>query len=66
MPMTIGGGIKNFEDVESRLSAGADKVSINSQGFVSPKFISDCANRFGSQCIVASIDVKKIMIGKFT
>jgi imidazole glycerol-phosphate synthase subunit HisF len=59
MPLTIGGGIKTISDVESRLAAGADKVTINTQAFKKPQFITKCATRFGSQCIVASIDVRK-------
>jgi cyclase len=56
MPMTVGGGIKSLQDIEKRLSSGADKVSINSEGIINPKFIADAVNEFGSQCIVASVD----------
>tara|TARA_B100000401_G_C52808558_1_gene722378 strand:- start:1633 stop:2439 length:807 start_codon:yes stop_codon:yes gene_type:complete len=60
MPTTIGGNIKNLLDVEKRLLVGADKVSINSAVLINPKLISDVAKEFGSQCLVISIDVKKI------
>ncbi|MFY9143276.1 HisA/HisF-related TIM barrel protein [Sulfuricurvum sp.] len=60
MPLTIGGGIKTIDDVYTVLNAGADKVSINSQAILSPSFIREIATIFGSQCVVASIDVKKI------
>jgi imidazole glycerol-phosphate synthase subunit HisF len=60
MPLTIGGGIKTIQDVEDRLRAGADKVTINTEAYNSPQLISDCAKIFGSQCIVVSIDAKKI------
>ena len=59
MPLTVGGGIKTINDIKSLLLAGADKVSINSAALKNPKLISDSANRFGSQCIVVSIDTKK-------
>jgi len=60
MPTTIGGNIKNLFDVEKRLLVGADKVSINSAALINPKLISEIAKEFGSQCLVISVDVKKI------
>ncbi|KKP59990.1 MAG: Imidazole glycerol phosphate synthase subunit [Candidatus Gottesmanbacteria bacterium GW2011_GWA1_34_13] len=60
MPITVGGGIKNLNDIEIRLKKGADKISINTIALKKPKFISESAHEFGSQCIVVSIDVKKI------
>lgn len=60
MPITIGGKIKNIKDVELFLLNGADKVSINSQAQINPKFINEVAKEFGSQCIVNSIDLKII------
>jgi len=60
MPLTIGGGINTIEDVYTVLNAGADKVAINSKAIEEPSFINEIANIFGSQCIVASIDVKKV------
>ena len=60
MPITIGGKIKKLNQIYSYLKNGADKVSINSYAFKNPKFINKTAKEFGSQCIVISIDVKKI------
>ena len=65
MPLNIGGGIKNINDIESRLSAGADKVTINSQALKNKKFIEEAVKIFGSQCIVASLDSKKISNNKW-
>jgi len=60
MPLTIGGGIKTIEDVYTVLGAGADKVSINSEAIKRPFFIKEIATIFGSQCVVCSIDIKKV------
>ena len=60
MPLTIGGGIKTIEDVYTVLGAGADKVSINSEAIKRPAFIKEIATIFGSQCVVCSIDIKKV------
>lgn len=59
MPMTVGGKIKSINDIEAYLALGADKVAINSGALRRPEIISEGARKFGSQCIVASIDVKK-------
>ncbi len=59
VPLTFGGGIRNIEHVQKLLDIGIDKVSINSSLYENPKIMSDIANKFGSQSIVASIDVKK-------
>ena len=59
MPLTVGGGIRSIEDMNTMLKAGADKVSINSSAIANPKLISEGASKFGSQCIVVSIDAKK-------
>jgi imidazole glycerol phosphate synthase subunit HisF len=56
MPLTFGGGIRTLEDISSRLAAGADKVSVNTAAIDDPGFITRAAERFGSQCIVVSID----------
>ncbi len=56
MPITVGGGISSLNDIEQRLSAGADKISINTIAHNNPTFISQAAKEFGSQCIVVSID----------
>lgn len=59
MPLTVGGGIKSVEDMYTMLRAGADKVSINSSALANPDLIRAGAEKFGSQCIVVSIDAKK-------
>ena len=59
IPLTVGGGIKTIEDIRNILLAGADKVSINTSGIMNPKFIQESSKRFGNQCIVVAIDVKK-------
>ena len=58
IPITVGGGLKSVDDVAAALRAGADKVSINTAAIKNPKIISDVAKRFGSQCMVLSIQAK--------
>lgn len=60
MPLTVGGGIRNLEDIRRLLSAGCDKVSINSAAVRDPEFVREAALRFGSQCIVVNLDPKRI------
>lgn len=60
MPLTVGGGIRTVEDMHTMLLAGADKVSINSSALATPELIRDGAEKFGSQCIVVSIDCKRV------
>jgi len=60
MPLTVGGGIRNLDDIRQLLSAGCDKVSINSAACQDPDFVSRAARRFGSQCIVVNIDPKRV------
>ncbi len=60
MPLTVGGGIRTTEDMHAMLHAGADKVSINSSALATPELIAQGAERFGSQCIVVSIDAKRV------
>jgi cyclase len=60
MPLTVGGGIKSVADMFTMLRAGADKISINSSALANPDLIREGAEKFGSQCIVVSIDAKKI------
>ena len=60
MPLTVGGGIREVADMHAMLLAGADKVSINSSALATPDLITRGAERFGSQCIVVSIDCKKV------
>jgi cyclase len=57
IPLTVGGGVKTTEDMKVLLRAGADKVSVNSQAVLNPRLIAEGADRFGSQCIVLSMDV---------
>ena len=59
IPFTVGGGINRIEDIRNLLNAGADKVSINTAAVENPKLIKEAAEKFGSQCIVVAIDVKK-------
>lgn len=60
IPLTIGGGVREVDDVRRLLNAGADKVSINTTAVLNPQMVADAANRFGSQCIVVAIDAKKV------
>ena len=59
VPMTVGGWIKNVEEINQFLKEGADKISINTEAVNNPNFIEEASKIFGSQCIVISIDVKK-------
>ena len=65
MPLTIGGGLRNLEDIRTMLNTGADKVSLNTSALLKPKLISDASNKFGNQCIVVAIDAKKISENKW-
>jgi len=65
IPLTVGGGIRKLEDIYNLLNVGCDKVSINSSAVVRPEFIDEAAKRFGSQCIVVAIDVKKVPDGSY-
>ena len=60
IPLTVGGGVRSIENIQSLLKAGADKVSINSAALKDPEIIKSSSNYFGSQCIVVAVDVKKI------
>lgn len=60
IPFTVGGGIQNVEDIRDLLSAGADKVSINTAAVNNPQLIAQAAEIFGSQCVVVAIDAKRI------
>jgi cyclase len=59
VPLTVGGGIRNIDDINKLLNCGADKVSINTAAVENSKIISQSSRKFGSQCIVVAIDVKK-------
>ncbi|MFQ5482343.1 MAG: imidazole glycerol phosphate synthase subunit HisF [Nitrospinaceae bacterium] len=60
MPLTVGGGVRTLEDIRNLLTAGADKVAINTAAVHKPEFVREAAQRFGSQCIVVAIDAKQI------
>ncbi len=60
MPLTVGGGLRSVEDMYTMLRAGADKISINSSALANPELIREGAEKFGSQCIVVSIDAKQV------
>lgn len=59
IPLTVGGGTRTFEDVRETLRAGADKVSVNTAAVESPELIAECAEAFGSQCVVVAIDARR-------
>ena len=65
IPLTVGGGIRNLDDIYALLNVGCDKISINSSAVKTPSLIDDGAKRFGSQCIVVAIDVKKVSDGSY-
>src|SRR2546422_8420811 len=65
MPLTVGGGIRAVDDMQRMLRAGADKVSINSSALANPELIRAGAEKFGSQCIVVSIDAKQVAPDKW-
>ncbi len=65
MPLTVGGGIRTVEDMRLMLQAGADKISINSSALATPELIAAGAERFGSQCIVVSVDAKRTTSGSW-
>jgi cyclase len=60
VPLTVGGGITQIDQVQRLLRSGADKVAINTAAYSRPELVNDIANRHGSQCVVASIDVRKL------
>ena len=65
IPLTVGGGIRSIEDFRKILSAGADKISVNSAAVKRPELINEAAERFGSQCVVVAIDAKRREGGGF-
>src|SRR6266853_6103209 len=65
MPLTVGGGLRSVDDIYTMLRAGADKISINSAALANPDLIRAGAEKFGSQCIVVSIDAKKVAPGQW-
>jgi imidazole glycerol-phosphate synthase subunit HisF len=65
MPLTVGGGVRSVEDARALLLAGADKVAVNSAAVSRPEVVSDIAEKMGSQCIVASVDARKVAHGRW-
>ncbi len=65
IPLTVGGGVRQVEDVRNLLNAGADKVSINTSAVLNPQLVADAAARYGSQCIVVAIDAKQSGAGRW-
>lgn len=63
MPLTVGGGVRTAEDARALLLAGADKVAVNSAAVERPELVADIAERFGSQCCVASVDARRVANG---
>ena len=60
IPLTVGGGIRNLDDIREMLNAGADKVAINTAALLNPELVRRAAERFGSQCIVVAVDAKQV------
>ncbi len=60
IPLTVGGGVRTVDDVRRLLNAGADKISINTAAIQNPNLVKECADKFGSQCIVVAIDAKGV------
>jgi len=60
MPLTVGGGVRSLDDIRALLLAGADKASVNTEAVRRPDFVREAAEKFGSQCIVAAIDAKRV------
>ncbi len=65
MPLTVGGGVRKTDDIRKLLLVGADKVAINTAAVKNPDFVAEAAEKFGSQCIVVSVDAKKTDAGGF-
>lgn len=65
MPLTVGGGVRSIDDIRKLLLAGADKVAINTAAVKNPDFVRQAARKFGSQCIVVSVDAKTTGAGRF-
>jgi imidazole glycerol-phosphate synthase subunit HisF len=65
IPLTVGGGVREVQDVRNLLNAGADKISINTSAVLNPQLVADAAGRYGSQCIVVAIDAKQVAPDKW-
>ena len=65
IPFTVGGGVRSADDFRDLLRAGADKASINTAAVTNPQIVTECAQKFGSQCVVVAIDAKREANGKY-
>ncbi|UYY58270.1 imidazole glycerol phosphate synthase subunit HisF [Sphingomonas sp. S2-65] len=65
MPLTVGGGVRTVEDARALLLAGADKVAVNSAAVARPEVVAEIADRMGSQCVVASVDARRVAEGRW-
>ncbi len=65
MPLTVGGGVRSADDARALLLAGADKVGVNSAAVARPQVVAEIADRFGSQCVVASVDARQVSDGRW-
>jgi imidazole glycerol-phosphate synthase subunit HisF len=65
MPLTVGGGVRGHADARALLLAGADKVAVNSAAIARPELVADIAERFGSQCVVGSVDARQVEPGRW-
>jgi imidazole glycerol-phosphate synthase subunit HisF len=63
IPLTVGGGVRSCDDVDALLRAGADKVSLNTAAIARPELLREAARRFGSQCVVLSVDARRVPAG---
>jgi cyclase len=65
MPLTVGGGVRAVEDARALLLAGADKVAVNSAAVARPELVREIAEKFGAQCVVGSVDARRVAPGKW-
>ena len=65
IPLTVGGGVREVQDVRNLLNAGADKISINTSAVLNPQLVADASGRYGSQCIIVAIDAKQVDVGRW-
>ena len=65
MPVTVGGGVRSAEDARALLLAGADKVAVNSAAVARPEVVAEIADRFGAQCVVGSVDARRVAEGRW-
>lgn len=66
IPLTVGGGVRTVDDIDRLLRAGADKAGVNTAAIARPDFLTEAANRFGSQCVVLSVDARRVHGGTTT